>query len=85
MATALLPLREQVVKGPDLVLDIETEPVGVYALPALVSVTVTEQLVVVPASKVVGEQLTESDVARCVTVREVAPVAEFTHDWVECV
>ncbi len=83
MATALLPLSEHVVKVPDLVLDIETEPVGVYGLPALVSVTVTEQLVVVPASKVVGEQLIESEVARWVTVKEVAPVAEFTHDWVE--
>ncbi len=68
------------VKVPDLVLDIETVPVGVMGLPPLVSLTVTEQVVTVPASNDVGEQLIESEVARLVTVREVAPFAESTHD-----
>jgi hypothetical protein len=77
VATPLLPLRLQGVKGPDLVLVMVTEPVGVTRVPGLVSDTVTEQIAEVPASRLVGVQLTETEVVRWLTVRVVDPVAPF--------
>jgi hypothetical protein len=83
VAVPALPLRLQVVNVPDLLLDMVTVPVGVIGVPELVSVTVTLQVVPVPASTVAGEQLSEVDVARAVTVMVVEPVpplAQFVLD-----
>lgn len=78
VATPPLPLRLQAVKGPDLVLVMVIDPVGVTGVPGLVSDTVTEQVVGVPARRPFGEQLMEVDVVRWLTVRVVDPVAPFT-------
>ena len=74
VAVPPLPLRLHAVKVPDLLLDMLTGPVGVIGVPEAVSVTVTVQVVPVPARRVVGEQLTEVDVVRPVTVRVAEPV-----------
>ncbi len=78
VAIPLLPLRLHVVKDPERVLDMVRVPVGVVLVPVLVSETVTEQLVGVPARREVGEQLTDVEVVRCDTVRPVEPVAPLT-------
>ena len=78
-----LPERLQVVKEPDLLLDIVTVPLGVIGVPELVSVTVTLHVVAVPASSVVGEQLTEVVVVRPVTVRLVEPLPPLTQFWLD--
>jgi len=78
-----LPLRLQVVKVPDLVLDMLTVPVGVIDVPEPMSVMVTLQMVPVPARTVEGEQLTEVDVVRALTVivaEPVPPLAQFRLD-----
>jgi hypothetical protein len=83
VALPLLPLRLHVVKVPDLLLVMPTEPVGVIGVPVLVSVTLTVHTVPVPARSVVGEQLTESEVVREFTVRIVEPMpplAQFVLD-----
>ncbi len=74
VAVAPLPVRLHVVNVPDLLLDMLTVPVGVIGVPELVSLTVTLQVVPVPARRVVGEQLMEVDVVRPVTVSVVEPV-----------
>ncbi len=74
VAVAPLPLRLHVVNVPDLLLDMLTVPVGVIAVPELVSVTVTVHVVPVPARSVLGEQLTEVEVVRPTTERVVEPV-----------
>ena len=80
-----LPERLQVVKDPDLLLDMLTVPVAVISVPELVSVTVTLHVVPVPASSVVGEQLTEVVVVRPVTVRLVEPLAPLIQFWLDLV
>jgi len=80
-----LPERLQAVKDPDLLLDMLTVPVGVIGVPELVSVTVTLHVVAVPASSVVGEQLTEVVVVRPVTVRLVEPLAPLIQFWLDLV
>ena len=61
-------------KVPDRVLLMPIAPVGVIGVPVLVSLTVTVQVVPVPASRVVGEQLTASEVVRRLTVIVVDPM-----------
>ena len=78
-----LPERLHVVKDPDLLLDMLTVPVAVISVPELVSVTVTLHVVPVPASSVVGEQLTEVVVVRPVTVRLVEPMAPLIQFWLD--
>ena len=72
-----LPLRLHVVNVPDLLLDMLMVPVGVIGVPDPVSVRVMLHVVPVPASRVVGEQLTEVDVVRAFTVIVVEPVPPF--------
>ncbi len=74
VATPLLPLRPQVVNEPDRVLVNVIVPVGVIFVPELVSETVMEHVVGVPAIIEVGEQLMEVEVVRCDTVRLVEPM-----------
>ena len=76
--TPPLPLRLQVVNEPERVLVRVKVPVGVIFVPALVSETVTEQVVGFPAIMVDGEQLIETEVVRCATVSVVDPVAPLT-------
>ncbi len=83
VAVPALPERLQVVKDPDLLLDMLTVPVGVIGVPELVSVTMTLHVVPVPASSVVGEQLTEVVVVRPVTVRPVEPVTPLIQFWLD--
>ena len=78
-----LPERLQAVKDPDLLLAMLTVPVGVMGVPELVSVIVTLHVVAVPASSVVGEQLTEVVVVRPVTVRLVEPMAPLIQFWLD--
>ncbi len=77
VAFPLLPPRVHVVNVPDLLLVMLTVPMGVIGVPDPVSVTITVHVVPVPARRVVGEQSTESDVVRGVTVR-VVEAAQFT-------
>jgi len=78
VATPLVPFRLHAVNDPDRVLVNVRVPVGVVLVPGLVSETVTEHEVGVPARRVVGEQLTTVEVVLCVTVRLVVPVAPLT-------
>ncbi len=81
VAFPLLPLRLHVVKVPDLVLVMPTVPVGVIGVPVLVSVTFTVHRVPVPARSVFGEQLTEVEVVRAVTVRVAEPMPPLAQFW----
>ena len=53
-----------VVNVPDLVLDMETVPVGVIGVPPLVSLTVTEHVLTFPTRRLEGEQLIVTELDR---------------------